>query len=485
MSQYALDRLPSDAKNASRRTTLLELQSAVTLAHEEAVRASTNYIARLPIELLNFVFQFANESPACPARLSHVCTHWRSVALAMPSLWHTLYLAKPPPAKAAVKAKAWIERSRGNVTTLVFGHSLASAIFGTMSFNPQGKQLVIDELKHIDWNTVESLKLPSVDAVQFIEAMRDVGFESHERRVRCLDITHPGGMFPMYRTEPDENFALRSLKLESVICGFDFLSTRTGNLVSLDVRNHQRVNSYEAIRQLLLANTALEKVILTFTTTTAIPYVDRSKEDITVLNGLRHLELHTICDPLAILGQISTPNLQVLRLGAVIRCLNYVQELTNDPHGPAANLQELSIVATAIPAGALTVFLNLCTSLTSLRLCANGDKMDNVVRALTATPSPAQDVATTSGPSISCPSLQSIDLSRCPQLSIGPLLALASTRIRLADASSGSENEASVARLQTMVLDDCSGLELSHIPRLRALVPVLSYRTTVAKDRRR
>lgn len=218
MAQYALDRLPSDTKNASRRTTLLELQSAVTHAQEEAIRASTNYISKLPVELLSLIFQYVSDTPAYPARLTHVCTHWRSVALAMPSLWHTLYLSKTPAAKAAAKAKAWIERSRGNITSLVFGHSLASSIFGTMSFNPQGRQLVVDELGRMNWDNVDSMTLSSVDPTHFREAMQDVGFEDYERRVRQLNIINPGGVFPMYNAGPDDTFALRSLKLDSLSC---------------------------------------------------------------------------------------------------------------------------------------------------------------------------------------------------------------------------------------------------------------------------
>ncbi|KZV73799.1 hypothetical protein PENSPDRAFT_602364 [Peniophora sp. CONT] len=485
MAQYALDRLPNDPKNTSRRSTLLELQSAVTLAHEEAVRASTNHIMKLPVELLGLVFQYVSEGPAYPARLTHVCTHWRSVALAMPSLWHTLYLSRPPPSKAAAKAKAWIERSRGNVISLVFGHSLASTIFGAMSFNPQGLQLVIDELERMDWDRVESLTLPSVDPTTFHDAMQDAGFEAYERRVRRLDVLHPGGRFPMYLTAPDETYALCSLKLDSLTCNFDYLRTRTGNLVSLDVRNHPRVESYEVIRQLLLTNTVLEEVTLTFASTTLIPAFNHDQEEITILPRLRHLDLQTVSNPLAILQRISTPNLQILRLSSVLRCGTYIRQLMDDPNRPAANLQQLSLVAASVPTDLLVALLDSCHSLTSLRVCASGDKMSDVVRALTAVRPPSQDNLVAPVPSIACPSLQSVDFSRCPKLSIGPLLELASTRIRLADASLESGDTAPVARLQSMVLDDCSGVELSHIPRLRALVPELSHRTTVSKDRRR
>ncbi|VDC00670.1 unnamed protein product [Peniophora sp. CBMAI 1063] len=483
MSQYALDRLPSDAKNASRRTTLLELQSAVTEAQEEAKRASTNHISKLPVELLSLVFQYVSNTPAYPARLTHVCTHWRSVALTTPSLWHTLHLSKPPAVRAAAKAKAWIERSRGNITSLVFGHSLASSIFGTMSFNPQGRQLVVDELGRMDWDRVDSLTLPSVDPTHFREAMQDVGFEDYERRVRELNIINPGGVFPMYNAGPDDTFALRSLKLDSLSsCDFDGLSARTGNLVCLDVRNYPRVGSYEGIRQLLRANTALEEITLMFASTALVPSVDRFGEDIITLPHLRHLDLQTVSDPLLILNHISTPNLQVLRLGSVLRCLPYMKTLIEDANKPATNLRELTLVATPISPGMLVTFLNACHSLTSLRICASGEKMNDVVKALTAERVPTHE---TEPPSLPCPSLRSADFSRCPQLSIGPLLELASTRARLADTAAETEDTGSPARLQSLVLDDCSGLELSHIPRLRALVPELSHRTTVTKDRRR
>ncbi|KAH7920988.1 hypothetical protein BV22DRAFT_1198536 [Leucogyrophana mollusca] len=91
-------------------------------------------INRLPVELLSYIFKIGEESDSPPDReptptdgaspqdppppdlpfqvlVSHVCVHWRTVALATPALWTEVYVryTKRPPFD---QAAAWLSRSQ-------------------------------------------------------------------------------------------------------------------------------------------------------------------------------------------------------------------------------------------------------------------------------------------------------------------------------------------------------------------------------------
>ncbi|KAJ7050001.1 hypothetical protein C8F01DRAFT_1264531 [Mycena amicta] len=78
-------------------------------------------IAKLPVELLGEIFlsTLADWSPMTeepsklhvePLTLSHVCAHWRAIALSLPMLWSTLWIDRPRAAHVPMVA-LWLERS--------------------------------------------------------------------------------------------------------------------------------------------------------------------------------------------------------------------------------------------------------------------------------------------------------------------------------------------------------------------------------------
>ncbi|KAJ7910958.1 hypothetical protein B0H13DRAFT_592242 [Mycena leptocephala] len=79
-------------------------------------------VQKLPVEILGEIFSWTlgdwgpmTDEPSAlvlePLTISHVCGHWRSVSLAMPMLWATLWIDRPRAAHLSM-VQLWIQRSR-------------------------------------------------------------------------------------------------------------------------------------------------------------------------------------------------------------------------------------------------------------------------------------------------------------------------------------------------------------------------------------
>ncbi|KAL4064451.1 hypothetical protein J3A83DRAFT_4067547, partial [Scleroderma citrinum] len=95
------------------------------ISYVEDLDALLSPIRRMPPEIMSRIFEFcgdigargphAEPSKRAPLLLGSVCRSWRTLSLAIPRLWTTLYL-KLPTTGAFVKQEkilqAWLERSR-------------------------------------------------------------------------------------------------------------------------------------------------------------------------------------------------------------------------------------------------------------------------------------------------------------------------------------------------------------------------------------
>jgi len=74
----------------------------------------------LPVELLVDIFLWLAASDVAHAiMVSHVCAHWRTVALNAPSLWSILVLCS---GFVVEKTETWIRRSDGHIRELRVAH---------------------------------------------------------------------------------------------------------------------------------------------------------------------------------------------------------------------------------------------------------------------------------------------------------------------------------------------------------------------------
>lgn len=81
----------------------------------------------LPNELLSYIFLLAShdyedhyDAIVTPIRISHVCSHWRQVALLTGSLWTNLILAFPVSRPQLSKAITWLNRSQNYPIDILF-----------------------------------------------------------------------------------------------------------------------------------------------------------------------------------------------------------------------------------------------------------------------------------------------------------------------------------------------------------------------------
>lgn len=95
------------------------LSSLEEAAHKDASLA-TYHAGKLPTEIFGEIFSILTDEGATQAILvSHVCSHWRLVALNTPSLWRILVLVFSSLSNnLAEKTKVWKERAGGNIREL-------------------------------------------------------------------------------------------------------------------------------------------------------------------------------------------------------------------------------------------------------------------------------------------------------------------------------------------------------------------------------
>lgn len=83
-------------------------------------RALTSPIRRLPFDIIRNIFLLCRpietdrimKATDAPVLITHVCSHWRSVALTVPHLWTTIYIDKPKEKYSYQLAWKFLERSR-------------------------------------------------------------------------------------------------------------------------------------------------------------------------------------------------------------------------------------------------------------------------------------------------------------------------------------------------------------------------------------
>jgi hypothetical protein len=460
MVDFALGRIKQD--DTKRRIELETLKQQVVDSvgaleeHRRRHTSRTTYHGeKLPVEIFGEIFGLLVASDLIHAIVvSHVCRHWRAVALSTPSLWRILVLAKKDPAR---KTREWIQRSQGRIRELII----------RTQFEHSGTPLS-SALQGFPWNHLRVCRLDHAASL----AISRIPVDLSTTPINLVELEHAGwpGMafFPYKILNPH----LRSLTIKNQSLSWDVLSGLT-KLVSLVVRNVS-ISSDGSLVDVLQANPMLEEIVLEVS---SYPFTSLSQ----TLHHLTHLEIagstvHQFYD-------ITMPSLRILRLVRVTTGADTLLTSMLD-RGPLV-LTELSIQSSVITSVKLVPFLRATLSLQTLTLTYVDGQVNTVVETLANQPSLPRG----SGPSpletIMCPRLAHITLSSCPDLKTGAVMRLVRSRIPSVtpqDAAAVDKSVSAIAQIETLIMDKCPLIEPEVLPWLRGRVRTVSCVYATGKD---
>lgn len=377
MSVLAIERMKDDPKLTTRRSALVDLQKKLRATqatpHSESsaprrstVRSSENStpIHNLPIELLTEIFQLASfDAPPVPVLLSHVCSHWRAVALSLPSLWRVLILSKSKPTQ---KAKAWLQRSHGCIHELCLKSGLSQGMVGPIHVMMQSLDLgrqVLAELENLQWERLRHCTLGDRTSYTFFSSLWESGVGTNMRHLQSLDVAELGErLWPQRRhwllqdeedsaidaadAPPKCDLSLRSLTMRGAAPNWDIMLPHVCNLTSLELYDQPRET--DRLRDAMHINPNLETLVIHAKTSApflrppAPPSVPPNVLPILHCQFLHHLELSDITDTSNVGQLIDFPALRTLRLSGSSPGFVF-QALARNPAASLVHLEELSL----------------------------------------------------------------------------------------------------------------------------------------------
>jgi F-box/TPR repeat protein Pof3 len=495
MCLLALERLGDEAKHEGRRREVTALRFQL-----EAQTKSP--IAGMPVELLLMVFDLVCR----PIALSHVCRRWREVALAHPTLWHSLVLAEPPK-KALRKLQEWRTRSRGQIAELTIRKSFGGIILkpseADQMVHPNDLAMrdeILAELRRLNLTYIKACHLEDVDVPFFLTSWWGNIRSPNPQRLETLSISQsflrPGVLGKTECTVPSWA-SLRALRIINMQCHWPAFTVFVRGLTSFEYKISGLPIVFDPIRTVMETNPTLENLVIE-TDANYLPYVPDTPETL-IMPHLRHFELHGVTlSPLST-RNISFPSLQVLRLSRLPAIGMVLEQLVEDPETSLAELVELTMKDSFFEMPALTLALHRSPKLKILQLRSDFDA-NAIAESLSKSPNstlPPVLASHTGGliPTelpILCPSLEVLDLSGSPDLRTGPVMRVVKERLALAPSQDGGryrlpgeESDQNVSCIQTLKVDECPHIEADMLPWFRRHVPNFScrYATTRTKER--
>ena len=286
-------------------------------------------ISRVPTEILcKFFTNFLSEDDSLPPQtcprplislrcysdptiLVQVCSHWRRVALNLPSLWSTIYICDPSKSHFYL-TKLWLERAGGQPLNLSLAatqwrredmdlHSAFAILSLFLSYSASWRSLDL-RLRDVHMGTMQKL-------VQ--SALPCSNLESIKFNVRSSP-THKSGWESAYVDDIWSFFnsspALRSVDLTTKFDGLVLGHTPFHQLKTINI--HFAVSIPEAIA-LLRQFTAIENV--TFgSLDVQTPLERHALNHSLVMEYLQILKIDTLLDLTPLFNQLSLPSLRVI-----------------------------------------------------------------------------------------------------------------------------------------------------------------------------
>jgi F-box/TPR repeat protein Pof3 len=493
MCSLALERFGDDAKHQGRRRELTALRCQL-----EAQTKSP--IAGMPVELLLMVFDFACR----PVTLSHVCRRWRDVALAHPTLWHSLVLTEPPK-KALHKVREW-HRRRGQVAELTIRKSLGGVILKPSEADQMAhpndlamRDEILAELRRLDLTYVRACHLEDVDVSLFLNSLWGNTCSPGPQRLETLSISQSslGRGVPLGKTEHTvPSWAnLRAFRIINMECHWPAFTVFVRGLTSFEYKISGFPINFDPIRIIMQANPTLERVVIE-SSSTSLPDVPETPETL-IMPHLRHLELNGVTLSSRSTQNLTLPSLQVLRLSGLPALAKVLERLVDNPDTSLAELVELTITNSFFRTTALTLALHRSPKLKILQLRSDFDA-NVIAQSLSKPPGSTLPPVLAfecrglipTGLPILCPSLEVLDLSGSPNLRTAPVMHVVKERLGLASSQDGGtyrlpgeESDRNVSCIQTLKVDECPHIEADILPWFRKNVPKFSCRYATTKER--
>ncbi|KAJ7134709.1 hypothetical protein C8R44DRAFT_433110 [Mycena epipterygia] len=430
MADMALSRL--DPTDSMRRKKLIELKEEV-LEHR---RRQIYHFGKLPVEIITTIFEMIVVIDWSRVfTIWRVCKHWHNIALNTPNLWSTLILTNRHPAR---HAQRWIERSKGRIREI----SLRS----TLSRFPVN-------LDGLFWSHLRICRLENHDIAEYI------GGKSNLHRLSRLEELQVDGKSlicdPLLSIPESQ---LRRLILNGPPFSWQLLASNHRNLTSLEIRHPRTSPSLEELMAILESNPMLEQLVLDLDTIGAT--TTSSPPPPLTLSNLHTLHLVNTHWTPQFFALVTMPLLQTLRLSR-IRAVGLTTLIEKRPP-----LLHLAVHSCIVPSSELLKLLDLTLTLKTLALTRLDAASNVVLEALVA-----------SGPSDAtplCPALTHLDLSHCPDVKTGRIVALLSSRNSRAELPSDIVDPLVPARIRTLIVDGCPQIEANSIPWIRTQVSTFS-----------
>ena len=461
MIDLALERIKED--DARRRQELIALKSRaidalqVTDRRRRARITKTAYhLGKLPVEILVEVFSIVVAADhAQVLKLSHVCKHWRAIAIETPSLWDTLVVPKNRPTR---KIQLWMERAQTRISTLSFHLDI-----GVMDWSS-----ILAELIPLTWYSLRSLTVPKDVFSQIYDLLHRLSKTATISRLKHLDVTSADLTQSLSSFEDSH---LESLRTSGTILSMEELWSRVHRLKTLSIE----LAGFVDISLALMANPSLENLILD----NLMPMPSNVFDGRVQLPNLQYMKLLRIPAVVsAIAHSFVAPNLQVLHLFSI----NFAQDvLLGFTQAPLRALRELRLGSCTTSVGSLKIILAGAPLLETLQISAVYGIVNDVLHFISGTNSEDHHQAV-------CPLLKHVDLSNCADLLTGSPYSLVKSRLRTDQLVTGDESQACCrAEIETLRLDGCPNIEGEMLPWFREKVKVFScvYMSKNEANRRR
>ncbi|KAG1890391.1 hypothetical protein F4604DRAFT_1914939 [Suillus subluteus] len=406
MIDLALERIKPD--DAQRRQELNALKKRAHIAK------TAYHIGKLPVEIFAEIFGFVVAADhAQILKLSHVCKHWRGMAIKTPSLWQTLVVSKNRPTR---KVRLWMERAQTHISDLSFRHNISEMDWPS----------ILLELSSLSWCGLRSLAVSGSLFSRLHNLLQQLSKTKAISRLEHLDVTGCPGF---ERFLPDfEDSQLHTLKIANSTPSIGGLWSRVHRLKTMTLEG-----GWIEIFPALMANQSLENLVLS--SLVLIP-MQSGGDDRAELSNLQCLKLFNIASVSVITRVVVAPNLQEFAHADPLRAL-----------------RELRVGSCTTTASSLNIIIAGAPLLETLQISGMHGVVNNVLDFICGTrPNDQhQDV---------CTFLKHVDLSRCGDLLTRNAYSLVKTRLRTDQPVTvdGGQPECK-AEIESLRLDDCPLME--------------------------
>ncbi|KAJ2919143.1 hypothetical protein MD484_g1202, partial [Candolleomyces efflorescens] len=433
MVDVALKKVAED--DSKRLQDLTTLKNDIAVAWDEYIRRTTNQWTRLPVELFNAIaLSLVEEKPNQVIPLSLVCKDWRNVVGDNPRLWGFLVLGRIRP---HLKAKHWIERSKGDIHTL----QVRATACNRASWNGEG-------LEGLQWDRLRACKIENWNICEFLTRsglfsrltsllQYEFAFEARTMQASFHD------------SWPVQHLALTGTSLPS-----SFATLAERSLTTIILRRATGQAKFILESHPNLETLVLERIDLPLG---GIPET---------MGNLKRLEIRQVTRQLLPILNISMPQLNSLQIESSPYALGAEFDSLRTKSSGALTSLILRGTPMRNPSHVIEL-LKASPLLTTFELSSVEAGAVRVVEALGAYDSEMKQMPSDPSEAI-CPLLAHLDFSECSDMQTGPLVRL--TRMR-----NGLAAPSYVRRIESLAVNGCQKLEPEWLPWFSSNIENFQY----------